>query len=67
MKAYLPAKIEAVTRELEDPELYTRPNGVARAKVLGGQLDELKPALERALEEWGSSTETLDTLTAGRA
>jgi ATP-binding cassette subfamily F protein 3 len=60
-------KIERVTRELEDPELYTRPNGVARAKVLGGQLDELKPALERALEEWGTATETLDTLTAGRA
>jgi ATP-binding cassette, subfamily F, member 3 len=63
----LEEKIERVTRELEDPELYTRPNGVERAKVLGGQLDELKPALERTLEEWGTATETLDTLTAGRA
>jgi ATP-binding cassette subfamily F protein 3 len=60
-------RIEGVTRELEDPELYTRPDGVERARILGGQLDELKPALERALEDWGRATEALDTLTAGRA
>ena len=36
-------------------------------RCLAAELDELKPALERALEEWGTATETLDTLTAGRA
>jgi ATP-binding cassette, subfamily F, member 3 len=63
----LEGRIDAVTHELEDPELYTRTNGVARAKTLGGQLDELKSTLERTLEEWGMATDALDTLTAGRA
>jgi ATP-binding cassette subfamily F protein 3 len=63
----LEGRIEIVTRELEDPELYTRPDGVERAKTLGAELDTLKPALERALEDWTVATETLDTLTAGHA
>jgi ATP-binding cassette subfamily F protein 3 len=62
----LEARIETVTHELEDPELYTKPGGVQRAKELGAELNRLKPKLERALEEWGTATETLDTLTAGR-
>ena len=63
----LEARIEAVTRELEDPELYTQPNGIARATELGAELDRLKPSVERALEAWGTATEALDTLTSGRA
>jgi ATP-binding cassette subfamily F protein 3 len=63
----LESKIEKVTNELEDPALYTRPNGVERAKQLGIELDRLKPTLERALEQWGTATEALDTLTSGRA
>jgi ATP-binding cassette subfamily F protein 3 len=63
----LEGRIEIVTRELEDPELYTRTNGVARATELGAELDRLKPELERALEAWGNATEALDTLTSGRA
>jgi ATP-binding cassette subfamily F protein 3 len=59
-------RIEVVTRELEDPELYTRPDAVDRARKLGSELDELKSALERALEDWGVATETFDTLSAGR-
>jgi ATP-binding cassette subfamily F protein 3 len=61
------ARIDALTRELEDPELYTRPAGVTRAKELGTELDRLKAALERTLEAWGTATEALDTLTSGRA
>jgi ATP-binding cassette subfamily F protein 3 len=63
----LESQIDVVSRELEDPELYTRTNGVQRAGELGAELDRLKPRLERALEEWGTATEALDTLTSGRA
>jgi ATP-binding cassette subfamily F protein 3 len=63
----LEARITAVTRELEDPELYTRPDGVERASKLGIELDRVKPVLERAIEDWGRATEALDTLTATRS
>lgn len=62
----LESKIEQITRELENPDLYTAPNGVDRANALGGELNELKPALERALESWGTASELLDTLMAER-
>lgn len=61
----LESRIEAVTRELEDPELYTRPDGVARAKELGAKLDHLRASLDRTLEAWGAATESVDTLSAG--
>jgi ATP-binding cassette subfamily F protein 3 len=57
-------RIESLTAELEDPELYTKPSGVGRAKELGVELDRLKRDLERALEQWGTATDLLDTLTA---
>jgi ATP-binding cassette subfamily F protein 3 len=62
----LESRTDALTRELEDPELYTRADGVQRAGALGAELDQLKPQLERALEDWGTATEALDTLTSGR-
>jgi ATP-binding cassette subfamily F protein 3 len=58
------SQIQTLTAELEDPELYTRPTGVARAKTLGVDLDRLKADLERTLDDWGTATEALDTLTA---
>jgi ATP-binding cassette subfamily F protein 3 len=61
----LEARIETLTHELEDPSLYTRPNGVARAKKLGLDLDRLRRDLERALEDWTSASDSVDTLTAG--
>jgi ATP-binding cassette subfamily F protein 3 len=63
----LESRIEALTRELEDPELYTRPAGVERARDLGLELDRRKKELERALDDWGSATEALDTLSAANA
>lgn len=61
------ARIETLTRELEDPELYTKSDGVERARSWGLELDELKPKLEGALEEWSAAMEALDTLSAGRS
>jgi ATP-binding cassette subfamily F protein 3 len=63
----LETRIEAITHELEDPELYTRSEGVKQARELGAELERLKPRLERALEEWGTATEALDTLMPGHA
>jgi ATP-binding cassette, subfamily F, member 3 len=56
------ARVEKLTRELEDPELYTRPAGVARAKELGMELDRLRGQLEAILEQWSQATEALDAL-----
>jgi ATP-binding cassette subfamily F protein 3 len=63
----LESRTETITRELEDPDLYTRDDGVQRASELGAELDQLKARLERALEEWGRATEALDTLAPERA
>ena len=60
----LESRIETVTHELEDPGLYTRPNGVTRATELGVDLERLKKDLERALEEWGTASDSLDTYSA---
>ena len=60
-------KIAALTRELEDPELYADPNGIEHAKTLGSELDQLKPALERTLGAWEAACETLDTFSTERA
>jgi ATP-binding cassette subfamily F protein 3 len=57
-------RIELLTGELEDPELYTKPKGVERAKDLGIELDRLKRDLERALDDWGTASDALDTLAA---
>jgi ATP-binding cassette, subfamily F, member 3 len=58
-------RIEKLTAELEDPELYTQSTGVSRATQLGIDLEKLKRELERTLDEWADATETADTLAAG--
>ena len=60
----LETRIQTLTAELEDPELYTKQSGVTRAKELGVELDRVKRDLERALDEWGTASDALDTLTA---
>jgi ATP-binding cassette, subfamily F, member 3 len=59
----LESRIERLTHELEDPELYTRRNGVMRATELGVDLDRLRSSLERMLEEWTTASDSVDTLT----
>ncbi|MEP6491610.1 MAG: ABC-F family ATP-binding cassette domain-containing protein [bacterium] len=60
----LESRIETLTHELEDPELYTRSNGVARATELGVELERLKTDLERILEDWSKASDALDTSNA---
>jgi len=59
-------QITSLTRELEDPGLYTGTDGISRATRLGRELERLKTDLERALEAWGEATEDADTLSAGQ-
>jgi ATP-binding cassette subfamily F protein 3 len=61
----LELRVDELMRSLEDPELYTRANGPARATSLGLELERLKRELERALENWASASESLDALAAG--
>jgi len=58
----LETSIESLTRQLEDPELYTKPTGVSRATTLGHELEVQKGDLERALDEWAAATEMVDKL-----
>lgn len=48
-----------LTRTLEDPDLYLTPEGVARAKRLGKELDALKRKLDSALEEWTALSDSV--------
>jgi ATPase subunit of ABC transporter with duplicated ATPase domains len=58
-------QIAESTRELEDPELYVRPDGATRASALGRDLEALKDRLDRALDAWAAATEHADQLAAG--
>jgi hypothetical protein len=49
---------------LEDPALYTRPDGVDEARALGVELDAVRRALDAALEEWTTASERVDALVA---
>jgi ATP-binding cassette subfamily F protein 3 len=55
-------RIAAVTAQLEDPELYTRPEGAAQATSLGKELDGLRADLDAALAEWSAATDELQRI-----
>lgn len=59
------SRIAELTRELEDPELYTTPSGVTRAGSLGEELETRRRELEQTLAEWGAASEALESLSAG--
>ena len=58
----LEAKIAGITRELEEPELYTRPNGAERAGALGRELESLTRELDRSLTAWAEATDRANAL-----
>jgi ATP-binding cassette subfamily F protein 3 len=57
-------RIQAITAALDDPELYTTPDGIAQARKQGQELDLLKVELERSLEAWTAASDTLASLDA---
>jgi ATP-binding cassette, subfamily F, member 3 len=62
--AQLETQVATVVTALEDPALYTRPDGAATAHRLGAELETLKRSLEAALERWTRATEQVETLQA---
>src|SRR5437763_1288205 len=55
--AALESEVARVVAALEDPALYTRPDGAATAHTLGAQLETLKRDLDAGLERWTQATE----------
>ena len=60
--ADLESQVAQLVAALEDPALYTRPEGAATARQLGVQLETLKRSLDLALERWTQVTERVETL-----
>lgn len=57
---HLEARITGVTSELENPELYTSPDGGRRATALGRELETLRRELEAAFEHWAAAQAEAD-------
>jgi len=59
--AALEAEVARIVAALEDPALYTRPDGARAAHELGQQLETRKRELEAGLERWARATEQVET------
>ena len=55
--AELEGRVAKITAALEDPELYTTAAGVSRAQALGGELDDVRTALDDAIARWERAVE----------
>ncbi len=58
----LEADIARLTSALEDPDLYTRTDGVAAATQLGSDLEAARRELEVALDRWTTASEQAEAL-----
>jgi ABC-type multidrug transport system ATPase subunit len=56
----LETQVARVVAALEDPALYTRADGAAKARELGAELEALKRDLDAALERWTLATEQVE-------
>jgi ATP-binding cassette subfamily F protein 3 len=65
--AQLESQVAGVVAALEDPALYTRPDGVATARQLGAQLETLQRSLESEIERWTHATEQVEILSENRS
>jgi ATP-binding cassette subfamily F protein 3 len=61
--AELEAQVTSLTSALEDPSLYTRPNGVSEAKRLGMELDGARRELDETLAKWTEASERVQSVT----
>jgi ATP-binding cassette subfamily F protein 3 len=61
----LEAEVARVVAALEDPALYTRPDGAGTARKLGVELETLKRSLEAGLERWTKATDAMERLSQG--
>lgn len=53
--------MSAITHQLEDPELYVKSDGAARAVALGKDLDRLRKQLDAFIEVWTRATDALES------
>ena len=60
--AHLEGEVSRLAATLEDPELYTRSNGVQEAHRLGSELEKVRTKLDRALALWEKETAALESL-----
>ena len=58
----LESQVADLTNRLQDPALYTRPDGVSEASRLGAELEQAKRTLDAELAAWTEATEALDLL-----
>jgi ATP-binding cassette subfamily F protein 3 len=64
--ATLEAKVTELSKQLEDPALYTTNGGGAKAQKMGKELDEARRGLDRAIDEWTRATEEAERLAVAR-
>ena len=57
--ASLEARVAELTHALDDPALYTRAGGVADAKRLGAQLEQVREQLEAAFARWAAASDAV--------
>ncbi len=61
--AEVEGKVATLTAALEDPALYTKPDGIAQAQRLGIDLDASRRELDEALSGWSKASENLERVT----
>jgi len=60
--ARVEARVAEITAVLEDPTLYTSPDGSRRATALGAELDQARFALDAAFQRWANATAALESI-----
>jgi ATP-binding cassette subfamily F protein 3 len=60
--ARLETRISGITVALEDPQMYTTPDGVSRAQTLGAELDSARAALDEAIARWERAVELVEAV-----
>ncbi len=58
----LEARVAEISAVLEDPGLYTTPDGARRATEVGAELDRARADLDAAFQAWAEATAELEAL-----